>query len=134
MDTIMNNLGSRIDKMELTVKKIAEQNFQILKPSVDNMNILINRFENNTKKDVDKEQPDKKGHKKRTRANTRIKGDIKGRELEDLMTSADNMKLMVVQAEDIMKSIQLSLSLGSCLVFCLFVVVLLSGCCLFLVY
>lgn len=27
MDTAMDNLGSRIDKMELTIKKIAEQNF-----------------------------------------------------------------------------------------------------------
>lgn len=92
MENKMNNLGRRIDRLELIVKKIVDQNFQILKASVDNMNILINRFENNAEKDGEKEQPDKKGHKKRTRANTKIKGDIKGRELEELKTSMNNMK------------------------------------------
>lgn len=105
METWMNNLGSRINRMELNVKKIAEQNFQILKALAYNMNILINRFENNVEKDGDKDEQDKKGHEKRTRANTRIKGDIKGHELEELKTSVDNMKQMVVHVEDIMKSI-----------------------------
>lgn len=105
MEIAMNNLGSKIDIMELTIKKIAEQNFQILKASVDNMNILINRFDNNKEKEGDKDQLDKKGHEKRTRANTRNKGDIKGRELDDLKTSADDMKQMVVHVEDIMKNI-----------------------------
>lgn len=37
LETNMNNLVNRVDKMELTVKRIAEQNFHILKASVDNM-------------------------------------------------------------------------------------------------
>lgn len=78
MEIAMNNLGSRVDRMELRVKKIDEQNFQIFKASVDNMNILINIFDNIKDKEGDKDQLDKKGHKKRTRANTRNKGNIKG--------------------------------------------------------
>lgn len=105
MENKMNDFGSRIDRLELNVKKIADQNFQILKLSVDNMNILINRFENNAEKDGDKEKLDKKGHERRTRANTKIKGDIKGHELEELKTSANNMKQMVVHVEEIMNSI-----------------------------
>lgn len=64
MEKKMNKLGSRIDRLELNVKKIADQNFQILKASMDNMNTLINKFENNAEKDGDKEQSDKKGHEK----------------------------------------------------------------------
>lgn len=48
---------------------------------------------------------EKKGHEKRTRANTRNQGDIKGRELDELKTFVDNMKQMAVHAEDIMKNI-----------------------------
>ncbi|XP_059068521.1 uncharacterized protein LOC131859027 [Cryptomeria japonica] len=55
MEIAMNNLGNKIDRMELTIKKIAEQNFQILKVSVDNMNILINRFDNVKEKEGDKD-------------------------------------------------------------------------------
>lgn len=105
LETAMNNLANRVDKMELTVKRIAEQNFQILKASVDNMNILINRFDHIKDKEGNKDQMEKKGHEKRTRANTRKRGDIKGRELDELKNSADNMKQMVVHAEDIIKNI-----------------------------
>lgn len=45
---------------------------------MDNMNILINRFDNIKDKEGDKDQLEKKGHEKRTRANTRNQGDIKG--------------------------------------------------------
>lgn len=41
----LNDLVNRVDKMELTVKKIVEQNFQILKAIVDHVNMLINKFE-----------------------------------------------------------------------------------------
>lgn len=105
MENKMKDFSTRIDKLELNVKKIADQNFQILKSSVDNMNILINKFENDADKDGDKEQLNKKGHERRTRANTKKKGDIEGRELEDLKTSANSMKQMVVHAEEIMNSI-----------------------------
>lgn len=41
----LNDLVNRVDKMKLTVKKIAEKNFQILKATVDHVNMLINKFE-----------------------------------------------------------------------------------------
>lgn len=101
----MKDFSTIIDKLELNVKKIADQNFQILKSSMDNMNILINRFENDANKEGDKEQLKKKGHERRTRVNTKKKGDIEGCELEDLKTSANSMKQMVVHTEEIMNSI-----------------------------
>lgn len=87
------------------LRRLQKKKFQILKALVDNMNILINRFENNAEKDGDKDQLDKMGHEKRTEANTRTKGDIKVHELEELKTLVNNMKQMVVHAEDIMKCI-----------------------------
>ncbi|XP_059067596.1 methyl-CpG-binding domain-containing protein 10-like [Cryptomeria japonica] len=121
--TMVKDIGS-LKKDTLTVKiatigkKPLTQNVKELVVAINNVEATesmvgkiittekkINRFENNTEKDVDKEQLDKKGHEKRTRANTRNKGDIKGHELEELKTSTDNMKLMDVHAEDIMKSI-----------------------------
>lgn len=45
LETNLNNLANRVDKMELTVKRIAEKNFQILKATVDHVKMLINKFE-----------------------------------------------------------------------------------------
>lgn len=55
MENKLKDFGSRIDRLEHNVKQIADQNFQILKSSMDNMNIFINRFKNNAEKDGDKE-------------------------------------------------------------------------------
>lgn len=62
MDNKVKDFGNKIDKLEYNVKQIVDQNFQILKSSVDNMNIFINRYENNAEKEGDKEQVNKKGH------------------------------------------------------------------------
>lgn len=107
------------------MEKIVEHNFQILKASMDNMNILINRFDNIKDKEGDKDQMEKKGHVKRTRANTRNPGDIKGREMDELKNFVDNMKQMAVYVEDIIKIMQLSWSFSLSLC-CPFAILLLS--------
>lgn len=72
---------------------------------MNNMNIMINRFDHIKDKEGDEDQIEKKSHEKRTRANTKKQGDIKGWELDELKNSTDNMKQMMVYAEDIMKNI-----------------------------
>lgn len=59
------------------MKRIAEQNFVILKATVDHVNMLINKFEQIKGREDEKDQIEKMGHEKRTRAKTQKQVGIK---------------------------------------------------------
>lgn len=67
--------------------------------------MLINKFEQIKGKEDNKDQTEKKGHEKRTRANTQKQVGIKEQELDDMKNSTVNMKQLVVHAEELIRNI-----------------------------
>lgn len=111
----IDGLDNRVVSMEKTIKKLANQNCSIMKTVVDNINTLLNKFEQ-VKGQGSKEVKDDQGPSKFTRANLKKIEGVKAKEMDDLKASAENMNILADQATDLLKTLQLVL----CYIFAIF--------------
>jgi hypothetical protein len=101
-DEDIKSLHKKVKRLETTVKKIGEQCLISLKAYCGHAQILMDKLEV-INKEKDSSIVEKTGPGSRTRASARKKSPKEDKETEELKTSVNNMQLMVLEAEEIVK-------------------------------
>lgn len=100
----IDGLDNKVVNMEKTVKKLTNQNRSILKTVADDINTLLNKFEQG-KGQGSKEVKDDQGPSKHTRTNSKKTEGVEAKQMDDLKASAENMNILVDQAADLLKTL-----------------------------
>ena len=96
-------MDNKVINMEKTVKKLADRNCSILKNVADNINTLLNKFEQGKGQDS-KDMKDDHRPSKRTKANSKKIEVVEAKEMDDLKACVENMNILIDQAANLLKT------------------------------
>ena len=100
----MESLYARVSNMKKMIKKLADQNCNILKTMANNFNTLLNKMDQAKgldSFDVIKNQ----GPSKHTRANSKKNEGVEVKKLDEMKATVKNMNILVDQAADLLKNL-----------------------------